>query len=121
MVHDFHTAEPAVRPQAGDWFVISRTLLQGAYLEPDRELALAGLTSGQLQREWITAWGGHCKALREKGRVTPRLGDWLVQAGHLSPAQLESIAAPLLTTWIDSLRTREPDARIGGSLVAFKI
>jgi len=121
MVHDFRPGIRSSRPGPGDWFVISRTLLQGAYLEPDKEFALAGLTAGRLRREWIDQWAARCRRLQEDDRPSPHLADWLVKNGKLTEPERAALARPLLTTWIASLRNRKPDRRIGGSMVAFRM
>jgi hypothetical protein len=122
MVHDFRPADPALRPASGDWFAVSKTLLQGAYLEPDREFAMEGLRTGAVRREWVQEWSRHCEQLRDRGQGTPGLADRLVEQGRISPEVRRRIAAPLLTTWIFQLRdNREPDARIGDSILVYKI
>ena len=122
MVHDFRPADPALRPSSGDWFAVSKTLLQGAYLEPDREFAMEGLRTGAVRREWVQEWSRHCEQLRDRGEGTPGLADWLVEQGRISSEVRRRIADPLLTTWIFQLRdTREPDARIGDSILIYKI
>ncbi len=122
MVHDFRPDAPAVRPAPGDWFAVSKTLLQGAYLEPDREFAMQGLRTGAVRREWVQEWSRHCEELRDRGDRTPGLADRLVEQGRISPEVRRRIAAPLLTTWIFRLRdNRKPDARIGDSILVYRI
>lgn len=122
MVHDFRPDDATVRPASGDWFAVSKTLLQGAYLEPDREFAMEGLRSGVIRREWVEDWSRHCEQLRDRGEKTPGLPDWLVRQGRISPEVRHRTEAPLLTTWIFHIRdSREPAARIGDSMLVYKI
>ena len=122
MVHDFRPNQPQVRPASGDWFAVSKTLLQGAYLEPDREFAMEGLRTATVRREWVEEWGRYCAGLRERGERTPTLPDRLMEQGRITTEVRNRITAPLLTTWIFNLRdSREPDARIGDSILVYKV
>ncbi len=122
MIHDFRPDDPPVRPSSGDWFAVSKTLLQGAYLEPDREFAMEGLRTGIVRRSWVENWSRYCAKLRDEGDNTPGLADWLVQRNRISPELRQRLEAPLLTTWIFHLRdSREPDARIGDSILVYRI
>ncbi len=122
MVHDFRPDDSPVRPGSGSWFAVSKTLLQGAYLEPDREFAMEGLRSGAVRRNWVEDWADHCERLREEGERTPGLADWLIGEGLIDRSVRHRTEAPLLTTWIFHLRdSREPDARIGDSMLVYKV
>jgi hypothetical protein len=122
MVHDFRPDDPAVRPGSGRWFAVSKTLLQGVYLEPDREFAMEGLRSGAVRRSWVEDWSAHCESLRQRRQRTPGLADWLVGEGRITLETKRRIEAPLRTTWIFNLRdSREPDVRIGDSILVYKI
>ena len=121
-VHDFRPDVPRVRPAGGDWLAVSVTLLQGVYVDDDWELSREAL-----RRRWITD-GDVREWLRQRDRATaagdefPGLGPWLVRTGRLSGQRHRALEDGLLGTWLGRVRDRlRPDARIGGSILVYRI
>ncbi len=121
MVHDFHPAEPAVRPAAGNWLAVSLTLLEGVYVDRDGELAgelvHRGLISTAVTREYLD----HRDAAVARGELFPWFYDWVVVRGYVDAARRDEIYAGTLSALLDRLRTTPPDARAGDSIVLFRI
>ncbi len=122
LVHDFRPRMPSSWPGPGEALAISETLLQGVYLEPDREFAEAALRAGAIPpsaaREWL--------ALRDRlavdARDAPPFDRWLVATGRLGEAARARIAATLLSTRIAGVRERlAPVARAGDSILIYRL
>jgi hypothetical protein len=122
MVHDFRPSLPSVEPGPGDVLAISVTLLQGMYLDADREFAVAAGREGRIDRATVDTW----LALRDRetraGRDAPALADWVVTEGRIPGDVRDRVVAGLRSSWIARIRERlEPFARAGESILLFRM
>ena len=122
LFHDFRPSIAAVEPGPGDVLAISVTLLQGLYLDPDREFAVAAGREGRIDRPDVDAW----LALRDResrdGRDAPALADWLVTEDRIAPDTRDRLVDGLRSSWIARIRDRlEPFARAGDSILLYRM
>jgi hypothetical protein len=121
-VHDFEPGEPSVRPGSGDLLAVSVTLLQGVYLEADRELAEEALRRRLASEPRIKEW----LVLRDnriaRGEQYPPFPEWMVASGILTESRLREIEAGLLAIWMRRVRdTLTPVGRAGDSILIYRI
>jgi hypothetical protein len=110
---DFYPELPGVRLESGRVVAISATLLQGLYLDREREFAREAIRRGLTTRERVEAF------LRgRRGRVA----DGMVAQGLVTREQRAAIEADLVGTWMDRVRTTmTPIGRAGDSILIYRI
>jgi len=121
LVHDFRPERPAVRPAPGELVAVSANVLQGLYVDSDRELADSLVRRGWLTPTQVRAW----LELRDRrtlaGHDAPSLGEWAVEQRLIDGRQRDEAAAPLLSTWLTGLPDEgSPVARVGDSIFIFR-
>ena len=110
---DFYPDLPAVRPETGRVVAISATLLQGLYLDRDRQFAREAIRRGMVTRARVEEL-----LLSRRGRVA----DGMVAQGLLTPDQRRAIEQDLVATWMDRVRTTlTPIGRAGDSILIYRI
>ena len=110
---DFYPERPPVRLESGRTVAISATLLQGLYLDREREFAREAIRRGFTTRSAVEA------LLREgPGRVVERM----TSAGLVTREQRAAIEADLVATWMDRVRTSmTPIGWAGESIAIYRI
>lgn len=122
LVHDFYPAEPSSRPGPGELLAVSVTLLQGVYLESDRELAEESVRRGWVPMPKIKEWVALRDERSARGQRYPRIADWLVATGALSDEQRREAETPLLSTWMRRIRdSLVPVGRAGDSILIYRM
>jgi hypothetical protein len=122
LFHDFRPDAPPVYPGPGDLLAVSVTLLQGVYLNADRDFAEYAVRSGKLPGETIREWLDLRRDRIRDGKPVPPVGDWLVATGRLTDAERAEIERPLLSTLFRRIREKlEPIARAGDSIHVYRI
>jgi hypothetical protein len=104
---------PAVRLESGRVVAISATLLQGLYLDHERQFAREAIRRGMVTRARVEEF------LRSRrGRVA----DGMVAQGLLTEDQRRAIEEDLVATWMDRVRTTlTPIGRAGDSILIYRI
>ncbi|MCP3980071.1 MAG: hypothetical protein GY716_12265 [bacterium] len=121
-VHDFHPERPATRPGPGDVLAVSTNLLQGVYLDRDRELAEAMFEAGWTTPAQIVEYSAFRDESLDASRDYPDFGEWMVRLGRISPAQHAELVEGSLSGWLESLReSTEPDDRVGDSIFIYRL
>ncbi len=122
VVHDFYPAEPSSRPASGDLLAVSVTLLQGVYLDGEKEFAEEAVRRGKVRAASVREWLALRDAAAREGRRVPGIADWMVVSRILTEAERREIEAPLLSTWMRRVRdTLEPIGRAGDSILIFRM
>ena len=110
---DFHPERPAVRLESGRTVAISATLLQGLYLDREREFAREAIRRGFTTRSAIEA------TLRG---VSAHVADRMTSAGLVTREQRAAIEADLVATWMERVRTTmTPIGWAGDSIAIYRI
>jgi hypothetical protein len=110
---DFYPDRPAVRLQSGRIVAISATLLQGLYLDREREFAREAIRRGFTTRSAV-------EALLRAGRG--HVADRMTTAGLVTPDQRAAIEADLVATWMERVRTTmTPIGWAGDSIAIYRI
>jgi hypothetical protein len=110
---DFYPDRPSVRLESGRTVAISATLLQGLYLDREREFAREAIRRGFTTRARVEA------LLRER---SGRLADGMVAQGLVTPDQRAAIEADLVATWMERVRTTlTPIDWAGDSIAIYRI
>ena len=110
---DAYPERPAVRLESGRTVAISATLLQGLYLDREREFAREAIRRGFTTRSAVEGLlrGG-------PGRVTERMAS----GGLVTQEQRAAIEADLVATWMDRVRTTmTPMGWAGDSIAIYRI
>ncbi len=122
LVHDFRPAEPSSRPSSGDLLAVSVTLLQGVYLDGEREFAEEAVRQGRAGAARVREWLALRDASAREGRRVPGIADWMVASRVLTEAERREIERPLLSTWMRRVRdTLEPIGRAGDSIRIYRM
>jgi hypothetical protein len=122
MFLDTYPERPATRPASGDVVAASVTLLQGVYLDREREFLRDAVGRGFIPRELGLDYLEEAKKLRARGEEIPHAGEWLVRRAALTGEQRATIESGLPACWMDEIRTRlVPIDRVGGSILVYRI
>jgi hypothetical protein len=122
MIHDFHPEVPETWPGPGELIAVSVNLLHGLYLDEDEALGRELLRRRVVTTDVVARWVRMRDAESRAGRRHPPLAEWLVSSGAASGPVVETIRADLLPARMRRLRqTLEPVARIGDSIVAYRL
>jgi len=110
---DFYPDRSPVRLESGRTVAVSATLLQGLYLDREREFAREAIRRGFTSRAPVEAF--------LRSRHGP-VADGMVAAGLVTADQRAAIEADLVATWMDRLRTTlTPIGWAGDSIAIYRI
>jgi len=110
---DFYPDRSPVRLESGRTVAVSATLLQGLYLDREREFAREAIRRGFTSRAPVEAF--------LRSRHGP-VADGMVAAGLVTADQRATIEADLVATWMDRLRTTlTPIGWAGDSIAIYRI
>ena len=110
---DFYPDLPSVRLESGRTVAISATLLEGLYLDREREFAREAIRRGFTSRSAV-------EALLRAGQG--HVADRMTTAGLVTPDQRAAIEADLVATWMDRVRTTlTPIGWAGDSIAIYRI
>jgi hypothetical protein len=98
------------------------TLLQGVYIDRDREVAEALLGNNLVSTRAINEWLALRDTRVEKDSTFPPIAEWLVATGRISEERMDRIEAGLLSTWLGEVRDNlHPVHRAGDSIYVYRI